>query len=502
MRIGVKLLLGFCALGLLAGAIGFLEYREAQRIHQEFMGLRSQILPVIRGLDQLRSRGQHLIAATLEVGLLRAVDVQDAGEEQLTAELLEQAKARAAVWEAFDEYAGLVERYFPEERPMRARLRSAYERLIDTSDAFVAASLASEPAAILALEADLEESDHHLVAIVDEAIDHELGEVAQKYNQVRAALDGAASSARGGGIVALLAAIGLGISFGSSVSIRLRRLSDATAQIGSGRLKARAYVEGRDEIGALARDFNRMADRLEAGQRELTEAQQRIARAQRLALLGQLAGGVAHEIRNPLAVLRNSAYFLRAKKKFGDEEGDRHLDMIDRAVDRAERVVGELLDYARMDPVEAEVFSLKDPLDAAISMTALPPSIELVASGSAETLWVRGSRQQIERTLANLLRNAIQSMPGGGELHVRCERRGDRAIAEIHDTGVGIDVDALERVFEPLYTTRASGIGLGLPLARRYAELHGGTLECESEKGKGSTFRLSLPMSKQGDAGA
>ncbi len=102
---------------------------------------------------------------------------------------------------------------------------------------------------------------------------------------------------------------------------------------------------------------------------------------------------------------------------------------------------------------------------------------------------------QVERCLVNLLRNAVQAMPEGGALHVTCHRQGSEAVVAVRDTGVGIADGDLERVFEPLYTGRATGIGLGLPVSRRYARLNGGRIECESELGKGSTFRLVLPTS-------
>ena len=166
MRIGVKLLAGFSALGLFAGIIGFLEYREAERIHEEFAALRSHVIPVMRSLDRIRASGKSVMASTSEVALLRALGSRESVGGQIAKEMDELSGARAELEAVFAEYASLVERYFPKERQIRATLQSALEELVASSDALLAGSLHLESGALLDQTAALEEAEAAFVEIV------------------------------------------------------------------------------------------------------------------------------------------------------------------------------------------------------------------------------------------------------------------------------------------------------------------------------------------------
>ncbi len=228
--------------------------------------------------------------------------------------------------------------------------------------------------------------------------------------------------------------------------------------------------------------------------RELERAQAKLLRQERLAALGEVAGSVAHEIRNPLGAMKNSIYMLRQSWQPPDQETAEDLSLIDRQIRQVNRIISELLDYARDRPPETERFSLSAVTTNVIEQNEIPGDIDVETGFDSGSMVVEADLGQIEQILTNLLRNAIEAMPTGGKLEVTCKRRGSEAVANFVDAGIGIAPEEISKIFEPLYTSKAQGIGLGLALSERYARLNRGRIECESELGQGAAFRLVLPL--------
>ncbi len=236
----------------------------------------------------------------------------------------------------------------------------------------------------------------------------------------------------------------------------------------------------------------RLEQRVEERTAELQKTQQQLVRREMLAVLGQLSGGVAHEIRNPLGIIRNAVYYLKMVADRLDDEGKACVNEIDMEVTRANRIVSELLDFTRdPEPNTAEV-DLKELLLNAIKASAIPDDIQLDITGIQDDLTVNADQGQIERVMINLLRNACQAIADDGEISVSTTIDPGTVTVHVRDSGEGIPPDHLDDVFEPLFTTKARGIGLGLAVSRRYAEHNGGSLTVESQAGQGTVFHLSL----------
>ena len=266
-----------------------------------------------------------------------------------------------------------------------------------------------------------------------------------------------------------------------------------------------AYVEKSDDRAELVRHVRRAAGkwaeqgRFDSMVVELEEARDQLNRRERLVTLGQLAGSVAHEIRNPLGVMKNSIYFLRLTQKLQDKKANQHLGLIEDEIIKTNRIIAELLDYARDPNSQVGRFILQEAFYKALAVVEVPERVRLEHELGDDPLPVRGDSGQVERILANFLRNAIQAMPDGGVLRMECRREGEEAVAVISDTGVGIAAEDMPRIFEPLFTGKKKGIGLGLPLSQRYAQLNDGRIECESQVGEGATFRLVLQAARGGE---
>ena len=244
---------------------------------------------------------------------------------------------------------------------------------------------------------------------------------------------------------------------------------------------------------AMALVDSRTAE-LNASLEELSETQARLVFQERLAAIGQVAAAVGHELRNPLGVLTNSLYLIRTALPSGDTERiERHLATADREIGAAVVIVEGLLDFARQSEPELEEFDLDDLADEALSVAAPPAGIDVARRRLDDAGGVRGDRQQLRQVLLNLLTNAYAAMDGEGVIMIDAVADGKRVEIRVSDTGVGMDEDTVNHIFDPFYTRKAKGIGLGLAVTRRIVEAHGGTIAVRSAPGEGTTFAVKLP---------
>jgi PAS domain S-box-containing protein len=226
----------------------------------------------------------------------------------------------------------------------------------------------------------------------------------------------------------------------------------------------------------------------------LQMAQEQLLRQEKLAVLGQLAGGVAHELRNPLGVIANAVYFLNIVLAEADPVVIEYLDIIGSRVHEAENIVADLLNLSRVRPANREPVSL---LELITEVLANHPPVEVIKVAlnlppNLSPIFV--DRQQIQQVLINLVINAYQAMPHGGELGFSAEVDQRQIHLSVSDTGCGMPPQVMARIFEPLYTTKAKGIGLGLPVSKNLVEINQGQIEVTSQEGQGSTFTITLPI--------
>lgn len=248
------------------------------------------------------------------------------------------------------------------------------------------------------------------------------------------------------------------------------------------------------DVTAKKRIQDELEKRVDERTRELREAHEELIRKERLATLGKLAGGVAHEIRNPLGVIRNATYFLKQTADEHDPDVLESFEEIQRALATSNHIIGELLDYARDPQPNHTPFAADHAVDNALRTLNIDPKVSIERSPTCNLTCI-GDQEQIERILINLINNAVQAMPNGGTLSLGCHGDQDTVSFEVSDTGVGIPAEFLGKVFDPLCTQKATGIGLGLAISQRYAELNQGEINVQSEPDHGSTFRLTLPRS-------
>jgi len=255
-----------------------------------------------------------------------------------------------------------------------------------------------------------------------------------------------------------------------------------------------SYVfEHEDEptIVSLARDIS---DRKKAA-KKLDETQQKLVRAEKLAAIGQLASGIAHELRNQLAVINNAAYFLKMKMGGEDAIVDKHLGIMEREVFRSSGIIAGLLDFARTREPLSEKVDLDAFVEDILSKLAMPKGVNMAYKLQLDGLVMSIDIEQIKRVLLNIINNAIQAMPDGGNLTIQTQQSDGFIEVEVSDTGVGISQKDLRRIFEPLFTTRSDkgGTGIGLSICKSIVEAHHGSIKVKSSVGEGTMFTVRLP---------
>src|SRR3972149_4750150 len=222
--------------------------------------------------------------------------------------------------------------------------------------------------------------------------------------------------------------------------------------------------------------------------------QEKLIISEKLAAIGQLASAVGHEIRNPLGVIRNSTYFLNMKLKDNtDEKVMKHLKILEREVNSADLLISDLLDFARKKPPALEPTDLNNVVMDVLSCIFIPENIK-VTTELCEIPPMLLDREQIQRVVLNLTLNAVQAMPEGGKLLIQTSKHFDSVEIAFTDTGVGISKENMEKLFTPLFSTKAKGLGLGLSICKQIVEGHDGNITVQSTVGEGSTFTVKLPM--------
>jgi signal transduction histidine kinase len=225
----------------------------------------------------------------------------------------------------------------------------------------------------------------------------------------------------------------------------------------------------------------------------------RLQRTERLAAIGQVAGGVAHELRNPLNVVKTSVYYLLNARNPTPEKRMEHLQRIERHVLVADGVITALSSFAKMPVPNMAPFAVEPFVRDALELNPPADNIQVNVDCQGNVPAALGDPGQVRIVLGNLIRNAHEAMPQGGKLTIAARSEGENVEIEVRDTGVGIPPDSLARIMEPLYSTKARGLGLGLAIARAILEKNRGSLRVASEPGQGSTFTVRLMAAEPSD---
>lgn len=268
-----------------------------------------------------------------------------------------------------------------------------------------------------------------------------------------------------------------------------------------GTLALVADITARKEMADKLEKYSKHLEELvEKRTKELADTQAQLIKSERLAAIGELAGMVGHDLRNPLTGIKNAAYFLNRKNAFPSSQGKQMLDVIDKCVDHSNKIINDLLDYSREIRLEKEEASPQHLVLDALAILSIPQKIHVVIQ-VANKPSINVDVEKVTRVFINLIKNAIDSMPDGGTITVSSLETKDNLKISVSDTGIGIPEEVLPKLFSPLVTTKAQGMGFGLAICKRIIEAHGGTITVKTVKNQGTTFALTLPIESDFESG-
>ena len=279
----------------------------------------------------------------------------------------------------------------------------------------------------------------------------------------------------------------------------LQKLVEGTVRISKGDFTQTISVGSRDEIGDLARSFNEMTKDLLETRRRMEDANLKLIQAEKLASIGRISASIAHEIRNPLTSVKLNIQKLMQNEHL-DEEEKEHLSISQEGIGQIEKFIKELLNFTRVSDLNPERFSVVQIVEESLKMmrnSFQEKKIVLEKNFAADLPSVVVDGDKIRQVFLNILRNAVEAVEEGGKIGLALSRVKENGVARIKvrisDDGCGIPEKDWENIFEPFYTTKPSGFGLGLSNARKIVEQHRGSLRVTKTKGKGTTFEVRIP---------
>jgi len=283
----------------------------------------------------------------------------------------------------------------------------------------------------------------------------------------------------------------------------LEELKRVIGRVSEGDLAARVdFAKRNDDVGQLGQQFNEMIRQLEENRAEIERLHQReMARAEHLATIGELAAGLAHEIRNPLAGIAGVVEVMG--RELPPESSSRAvLPEVHSEIQHIQAILNDLLVYARPRPPEFHPADLNATVEQAVFLArqqVRTKPIEITLEPEKRLPGILHDPVQVQQVILNLLLNGIQAISNQGNIEVALRQEREYAVVRIRDNGKGISRESLPRIFKPFFTTRKEGTGLGLPLARGIVESHKGRIEVTSEPGRGAQFEVWLPILRAKD---
>ena len=529
MSIKDKLRFGFFALVFFVLSVTVTFNLVAMNAGRNFVQINAEMQRTILLLQELRFAGLRVVSSTSEYLFLKGAQVKHGTEEAEAMPdraLGQELELMSQGAENFRRLAAIYRQHVLEKHPDELSLSDAIaaqgEALVENSRKLLATAVQEEAvsASLLAGKEEFEEQEALFLRLISEAVEQERELVVEQERSVISEIE----SATIWGLLLMSAIAAVILLLGNAllrhVTRRLDALNVAVNDVAKGQFGTRLELRGNDEINALAGNFNKMAGDLERLNADLEgevvkrtaaleEAQKEIVRGERLAALGQAAATVSHELRNPLGTLQTSLYLIEretADKALGLEAA---LERANRSLDHCVSIVSEMLDYVKTPKIQCEPREVEPWLeDLLCEEGVLSGGVTLVRNLGAPSAVVSFDAKRLRQALVNVIENACQAIAErhrqepkapAGRLDIGTQISENRYRIMIRDNGNGMSEKTRRKLFEPLFSTKTSGTGLGMPIVRQVMELHDGGVEVASKVGEGTAVTLWLPLQGQAD---
>jgi signal transduction histidine kinase len=233
---------------------------------------------------------------------------------------------------------------------------------------------------------------------------------------------------------------------------------------------------------------------------ELKKSQDQLLKAQRLAVIGELAGMVGHDLRNPLTSIAGAEYYLKKRLPPLNSKISDMLELIEKNIAYSNKIINDLLDYSREIKLDLTMNEPKSLIKEALSLIKIPENVQIIDSTEGKPT-MKVDAQKIKRTFINIIKNAVDAMPRGGTLTIKSRQSDNTVEFSFSDTGNGMSKETLAKLWTPLFTTKAKGMGFGLPICKRIIEAHGGSIRAKSTLRKGTIITVTVPLEPKTEEG-
>lgn len=256
---------------------------------------------------------------------------------------------------------------------------------------------------------------------------------------------------------------------------------------------ALVFATSKESVEGGIASFFTLKTQLDKTREELRISREKLVNAERLAAIGELAAMVGHDLRNPLTSINTAAYYLKKRLASNMSKETREiLEIIQKSVKYSDKIINDLLEYSTEIQLELTETTPKSLVRQALHKVEVPDHIEMLDFTLSKTK-MRADVKKMERAFVNIIKNAVDAMPKGGTLTIRSKEANGNLKISFFDTGIGMSKDVVEKIWKPLFTTKAKGMGFGLAICKRIVEAHEGEISVESTVGKGTVFTLKLP---------
>jgi len=473
----------------LIGMVSVIAISSTKNVQDSFLDLSSQTMPTWDALKDMRLASSLLSASTMKILVLQdTINNSDdksgisAYEEQLEFEIFELETAKSLFTESFTRYSILMEENFPENNVYAQDIAKNWNDLVIISSKLITLNAGENNGQeVISLEEDFADVEQLLNQNIFSANSFIEPQVKIRQEIVGGLVDTTTTQI----IIALNVFIASTLIFkyfiSKSISRPLLKLRKVTHKIAEGEF-VKTEMKGEDEISELGMDIDKMST-------ELQKLNKDIIASERLSSIGNLASRLAHDLRNPLSVIKNSMEILKLRLNDNmDEKINHQLAMIGRAISRMNHQIEDVLDFVNISDLKVQPSSILTIIESSLLGADIPKSIHIHLPKNSPTILCDPFR--LEVVFSNLLKNASQAVDEVGDIFVRIIDQKDDVIIEVEDSGPGISPENINKIFEPLFTTKQTGTGLGLASCKSIVERHGGTISVRTNP---TVFIVQIP---------
>ena len=488
MKIKTKLAVEVIILVSLVSMVSFIALINTKQVQDTFVDFSSETMPILGTLEDMRTSTTHLTSTTMQIVLIEDESRQATGdslskmEEDLEMQFYQIENTKSQFNNAYSNYAALMNSNFPSQIEHVDEIAEKWNNLLLISNTMIVMKTAGAAGnEILDLKDDFNFAHQEMNQVLDRGVIITASDVGNREQLVDSLVNNTTMTILISLNLFIAAALGIRYLILKSISKPLMSLRKSADSIAKGNF-VKTSLKGNDEITELGNDIDIMSG-------ELEKLNDEIVKTERLSSIGNLASRLAHDLRNPLSVIKNSLEIMRVKlDPIMDEKTSLQMARVGRAVDRMTHQIDDVLDYVNVSELQLEPHSLSTVIESAILNTNIPNHIKVTPPNSSST--VVCDAYKLEIVISNILNNAVQALDGDGEISVSVKDQKDEAIIEITDSGPGIPADVMPKIFEPLFTTKQIGTGLGLASCKSIIEKHGGSIYVHNNP---TRFTIFLP---------